>query len=318
MLAFLPLFVFSLSLSPSLRACPIALFQEQAPGKERLAAEPSYERFKLPADTKSEGSGADLLYALRTPDLEPNAEQPPVPRRVVLALPPGAQTAPMADWIASDMASSAFGDSIVVSPIAPNGQSFYADASPLLPPFLDEIERRFGVPRGEIHLAGVSNGGRSALHLALNHPERFASLSVLPGVLPHDDDAKRIARLRVLPVALWVGEDDAPGWHEGAKRIQKGLTEAGGDVTLRVVSGVGHVLPPVHWTEVRMHMDRATIASLLDDFHDAAARADLERYFGHFAPNGVFIGTDATERWPVEEFRAFCEPYFKDSESAWV
>lgn len=48
----------------------------------------------------------------------------------------------------------------------------------------------------------------------------------------------------------------------------------------------------------------------LDDFHDAAAKADEERYFGHFAKEGVFIGTDATERWAVAEFRAFTHPYF--------
>ncbi|HYZ88919.1 MAG TPA: nuclear transport factor 2 family protein [Myxococcales bacterium] len=49
---------------------------------------------------------------------------------------------------------------------------------------------------------------------------------------------------------------------------------------------------------------------MLDDFHDAAARADEERYFAHFAPDGVFLGTDATERWNVAAFRAYAHPYF--------
>jgi len=52
------------------------------------------------------------------------------------------------------------------------------------------------------------------------------------------------------------------------------------------------------------------VARVLDDFHDAAAKADEARYFGHFAPEGVFLGTDATERWTVEEFRAYARPYF--------
>jgi hypothetical protein len=52
------------------------------------------------------------------------------------------------------------------------------------------------------------------------------------------------------------------------------------------------------------------IASALDDFHDAAAKADEERYFAHFAPGGVFLGTDATERWDVDAFRAYAHPYF--------
>ena len=49
---------------------------------------------------------------------------------------------------------------------------------------------------------------------------------------------------------------------------------------------------------------------ILDDFHDAAARADEDRYFAHFASDGVFLGTDATERWEVGAFRTYAHPYF--------
>jgi len=52
------------------------------------------------------------------------------------------------------------------------------------------------------------------------------------------------------------------------------------------------------------------VARELDDFHDAAAHADEERYFAHFAPAGVFLGTDARERWDVAAFRAWAHPYF--------
>jgi hypothetical protein len=48
----------------------------------------------------------------------------------------------------------------------------------------------------------------------------------------------------------------------------------------------------------------------LDDWHDAAAHADEGRYFGHFAPDGVFLGTDATERWDIAAFRAYAHPRF--------
>ena len=54
----------------------------------------------------------------------------------------------------------------------------------------------------------------------------------------------------------------------------------------------------------------AAVGALLDDWHAAAAAADEARYFGHFAPDAVFLGTDATERWTVEEFRRYAHPYF--------
>ena len=52
------------------------------------------------------------------------------------------------------------------------------------------------------------------------------------------------------------------------------------------------------------------IDAVLNDFHDAASAADEERYFGHLAPGAVFLGTDASERWTKQEFRAFVHPYF--------
>lgn len=54
----------------------------------------------------------------------------------------------------------------------------------------------------------------------------------------------------------------------------------------------------------------ASVAAVLDGFHEAASRADGKAYLGALAPDAVFIGTDATERWSVPEFRAFAEPYF--------
>jgi len=60
----------------------------------------------------------------------------------------------------------------------------------------------------------------------------------------------------------------------------------------------------------------ARVAAVLDDWHQAAAAADESRYFGLFAPDGVFMGTDATERWTVSEFHVWAKPYF-DRKKAW-
>lgn len=56
--------------------------------------------------------------------------------------------------------------------------------------------------------------------------------------------------------------------------------------------------------------DEQAVARVLDDFHQAASQADGARYFGHFAPEGVFLGTDAGERWSVEQFKAYATPFF--------
>ena len=56
--------------------------------------------------------------------------------------------------------------------------------------------------------------------------------------------------------------------------------------------------------------DRTAVDRVLDDWHDAAAHADEARYFDHIAPGGIFLGTDVTERWEKEAFRAYAHPHF--------
>ncbi len=79
------------------------------------------------------------------------------------------------------------------------------------------------------------------------------------------------------------------------------------------LSACGGAPPPTSVAPRIVLTDAATAreaARVLDDFHDAAAHADEERYFGHFAPGGVFLGTDASERWDVAAFRAYAHPHF--------
>lgn len=63
--------------------------------------------------------------------------------------------------------------------------------------------------------------------------------------------------------------------------------------------------------EVAAPVDTASVSAVLDAFHDAASKADGERYFGLFAEGGVFIGTDPTERWTLDEFREYARPFFR-------
>lgn len=56
--------------------------------------------------------------------------------------------------------------------------------------------------------------------------------------------------------------------------------------------------------------ETASVERTLDAMHAAASKADGEAYFATFTTDGRFIGTDATERWTLPEFRAYAMPYF--------
>ena len=55
---------------------------------------------------------------------------------------------------------------------------------------------------------------------------------------------------------------------------------------------------------------KSQINAVLDDWHDAASRADGARYFAHFSKDAIFMGTDASERWDVPAFQAYAAPFF--------
>ncbi len=55
------------------------------------------------------------------------------------------------------------------------------------------------------------------------------------------------------------------------------------------------------------------VNKVLDDFHDAAAHGDKQRYLDHFTEDGVFLGTDEWERWPKHpDFTEYVGSRFKN------
>ncbi len=63
--------------------------------------------------------------------------------------------------------------------------------------------------------------------------------------------------------------------------------------------------------------EEAAVAAVLDDLHEAASEADGERYFNLYADNAVFLGTDITERWTIEAFKAYAQARF-DQGTGWT
>lgn len=58
------------------------------------------------------------------------------------------------------------------------------------------------------------------------------------------------------------------------------------------------------------------VNAFVDGWHDDAAHA-RPAYFDKIAPNGVYIGTDRSEVWTRDEFKAWARPYF-EAKKAWA
>lgn len=258
--------------------------------------------------------GRELHFLVQLPETG-SAERGESQPRLLLALPPGRQDQAMAErsfeLYFDEGAKRGF---VVVIPRKIDSRMFHEEDTDVLIQLIDHVGGQYKT-LGTPALAGISNGGRSAFRLALDHPSRFSSLTVLPGMPPTEEDFDRLDQLASMPLSMFVGGEDR-GWLERMQRVQKALPHA----SLTVIEGEGHTPRSLTGEMVFDSIPapsgddptatKQAVAETLHDFHDAASKADGPRYFDHFAVGAVFLGTDATERWSVEEFKAYANPYF--------
>jgi hypothetical protein len=88
-------------------------------------------------------------------------------------------------------------------------------------------------------------------------------------------------------------------------------------VTVALVAGVAVVAGMAIGAGRPGSDPKPAIEKVLDALHDAAAKADGERYFALFGRDAVFLGTDASERWTIEQFREYATPHF-DAGTGWT
>lgn len=55
-----------------------------------------------------------------------------------------------------------------------------------------------------------------------------------------------------------------------------------------------------------------TLDSLIDGLHQDAHEGNFDTYFNRYTRDAVFMGTDKTERWTIDEFKTYAAPAFKD------
>jgi predicted esterase len=154
-------------------------------------------------------SGLKVTYRV---DL-PNGYDPARAYPTLLVFTGGEQTMNIVEQTLGDWRSEAERRGyIVVSPAAPNGLLFFEGGDRIFPAFLDQILKDYKVKGGKLFLAGHSNGGLSAFHIAVRYPQYFLSVTGYPGML-YDDDISKIQSLKGLCIYMHAGDHD-PDWRD--------------------------------------------------------------------------------------------------------
>lgn len=223
----------------------------------------------------------------------------------------------------------------LVTPRPPEGTVFFAKPT-LYKPLIDDLDKYLVPEGGKYHVAGGSNGGRSAINFGLEFPTRTASITAFPGALTNTTEAVLVEKLKGIPVRLWVGGDDTVAWIDAGKIIETYATRSKGalDATITVMEGQGHALRSLSAATILDEIEKTRkkegtvprqnldALATLDSLHAAASRADFDGYFALYTPDAVFLGTDASERWTVDEFKAYTKPHFdkgkKEGKGGWT
>jgi poly(3-hydroxybutyrate) depolymerase len=129
---------------------------------------------------------------------------------------------------------------IIISPGSPNGDLFFEGADKIFPAFLDAILRDYKIRDGKLHIAGHSNGGLSAFHVAAQHPAYFSTVTGYPGLLDGPDVARAQA-IKPMCLFMHVGDQDA-GWMSAMQAEAKDLTQKGFRIRITVEKNQIHRL----------------------------------------------------------------------------
>jgi len=129
---------------------------------------------------------------------------------------------------------------LVVIPAAPNGHLFFQDGAKVFPAFLDELLAEYKIRDRKFHIAGMSNGGRSAFFIAASYPQYFWSVTGFPGFLP-DLTPQRVSALAGMCIDLHVGELDTE-WRRTMQEQAEEFRAKGLTVRMSVEKGQGHVM----------------------------------------------------------------------------
>jgi len=130
---------------------------------------------------------------------------------------------------------------IVIAPAAPDGQLFFEEGARVFPEFLKMILADYKIQDNKFHIAGPSNGGIAAFHVAAANPQYFLSVTAFPGYMWEPSTAK-LQAISKMCVFMYVGESDEYMWHGEMQKEAEFLRSKGTVARYTVEKGQPHRL----------------------------------------------------------------------------
>lgn len=152
-------------------------------------------------------------------------------------------------WLGSGFAARGWH---VAVPISPNNRSFRgSEGNEKIEQLIAALKLRSNVRPGKVLLAGVSNGGMSALEIAARSPEHYFGVAAIPALFDKVTANKVFEGFKIY---LRIGGEDQLGWAQRYADTVSNLNEAGAHLDADILDGAPHMF----------RMDWSTLAPWLE------------------------------------------------------
>jgi len=153
-------------------------------------------------------------------------------------------------WLGSGFAERGW---IVAVPVSPNNRAFRgSENNAKVEQLIVELQKRDHVERGRTLLAGISNGGMSALEIARRNPGKYKGVVAVPALATSVVDNRPLSGF---PVYLRIGGADQLGWADRFDETVSALTEAGVDLDAAILDSAPHMFR-MNWESLEPWLEK--------------------------------------------------------------
>ena len=158
-------------------------------------------------------------------------------------------------WLGSQFAARGW---VVAAPVSPDNRSFRGPRNnERVVQLIEALQQRENIAPGKTMLAGISNGGFSALEIARRNPENYFGVIAVPALSSSEFDNRT---LRDFPVYLRIGGEDELGWADRFDETVDALADAGVDLDAALLDSAGHMFQ-MNWLTLDPWLERVTSIS---------------------------------------------------------
>ncbi len=144
---------------------------------------------------------------------------------------------------------------MVAVPVSPNNRAFRGDENNhKVEQLITELQKRDEIAKGKVLLAGISNGGMSALEIARRNPANYMGVAAVPALATSVVDNRVLAGF---PVYLRIGGADQLGWADRFDETAAALIDAGVDLDAAILDSAPHMFR-MNWESLEPWLEKVS------------------------------------------------------------